>query len=42
MLCFEINRFGEFILLEYVSLIIYILLYFKGEFMSLEIIILMK
>ena len=44
MLCFEINSFEEFILFEYVRLIIYIyiLLYFKEKFMSLEIIILMK
>ena len=42
MLCFEINSFEEFILLEDVSIIIYILLYFKEKFMSLKIIILMK
>ena len=42
MLCFEINSFELFILLEDVSLITYILLYFKEEFMLLEIIILVK
>ena len=41
MLCFEINSFEEFILLEDVSLIIHIV-NFEEEFLSLEIIIHMK